>query len=156
VIGSDGTDVTYLDRRTVRLGSDQSTSSTSYQDATGLSFSVEANANYHFGFFVLFQASGTSVGIDLAINGPASPTKIMYHVYLYDGTTTNVFTQFYRAYDSGQALTGVDTANTDVPGWIWGNLSNGANSGTLIVRFKGPGLGTVRVMTGSSGWIQKL
>lgn len=55
-----------------RKTADETFSSTSYADSTGMSLAVAANKFYKFRFVVLYNTNATSVGIKLAIIGPAS------------------------------------------------------------------------------------
>jgi hypothetical protein len=146
-------------RRTVMLGADRTSTSGTLADVTGLSFSVEANANYSFEFEVIFQTDNVGRGIYLSLNGPASPTQIVFDRAIYSAIAATNHAMA-RAYDDAAGKTGtVDTANADCAAVIRGVLRNGANAGALIVRFAlGDGISgtTVKVMTGSAGWIQKL
>jgi len=57
------------------------TFSDSYADVTDLSFSVAANTDYAFNFYVTFQSDATTRGVAFSMNGPASPTAIDYFIH---------------------------------------------------------------------------
>lgn len=159
VLGYDADDVVALDRRVVMLGADRTSTSGTLADVTGLSFAVPANANYSFEFNVIFQTNSTNRGIALSLNGPASPTQIVFEKIIYSAIVTGG-RAMARAYDDAAGTTGnVDAADQDCFALLRGTLRNGANAGTLIVRFAlGGGIGgtTVKVMTGSNGRIKRL
>jgi hypothetical protein len=135
--------------KTVKITENVTTSSTSFVDVTGMSFALPANTSYIFQFYAIFQSSATTRGIGFAINGPAGavggvqtriPTSL---TALTDGVA--------RGYDSGTATSGIDTADASTLAIIQGIAVNGANAGTLQLRFKAETAGEVRVMAGSSG-----
>jgi hypothetical protein len=133
----------------VILTSDVTNSTTSFADVTGLSLPVLANTNYEFEFEVIFQGSTTGKGIALSVNGPASPTSVMVHSEIPTSLTA-VSYQMARSYDTTTATTSVDTANANCYARCYGTLFNGANAGTLILRFRrNIGGGSVTVMTNS-------
>lgn len=109
------------------------TSATGFADVTGLSFAVVANAKYWFYFFIVYQTVATTTGINLAVNGPASPGFLEYQRNTWQ-TTTGVDQGSARAYDVAGASASVDAANTNTPASLEGMFSNGANAGTFILR----------------------
>lgn len=50
----------------------ESFSSTSYADSTNMSMAIEASKNYKFRYVIFFETNAATVGIKLAIQGPAS------------------------------------------------------------------------------------
>jgi len=135
----------------VRTTADVQNTATSYIDATGLSFSLAANTTYVFQFFVRFQTVATTTGINLSINGPASPAFVIFMV-VTAATATTLWGTCRRAYDTGAATTGVDLANADVLATITGLIRTGASGGTLIVRFASEVAGSaVTIKAESSG-----
>jgi len=132
----------------VRATADSSNSTTTFADATGLSFSVAANKDYIFEAFILFQSNTATVGIKLGVNGPTSPTAVGLQTHIPTSlvaTTHGVAI----AYDSGTASSATPTINVSYPAFITGYIRNGANDGTLTIRFAAETAGTVKVMTGS-------
>lgn len=143
--------------RTVKTTGDFTTSSTALVDLTGLNFSVAASTAYRFEFYIPYQTNSVGVGILLSINGPASPTRIVFDTDIQTTTLKTFATEAGRAYDAGSTTAGVDTANADSPSILRGMLLNGINAGTLQVRFaSSSGIGSVKAMTGACGWIQTI
>ena len=62
----------FLRHRFCRKTGDESFSTTSYNDSTNMSFSIEASKVYTVRFVIFFQTNASTVGIKLAIQGPAS------------------------------------------------------------------------------------
>lgn len=137
--------------RRVRLTVDRTNSTTSLADATGLSFAVEANKTYAFDFYIRWRSAATTTGIQLSINAPASPTALVFHIETPTSTTA-IADSVRRAADTGAATSGIDTQNADTFAKITGLLINGANAGTLIIRFASEvDASTVTIKAGSVG-----
>ncbi len=126
-------------------------------DATGLSFSVEANKKYYFEFDVVYQSTNINTGIALSMSAPSSPTSLVFYGQVWSSVTTSAF-GMGRANDAvAGTASNTDSANTDTLGKITGYLSNGANAGTLIVRFRSSRNGTtVSVRADSMGKLYEL
>lgn len=134
----------------VRLASDVTTSSTSYVDITGLSFSAAASTNYVINACLLVQTSDATVGLGISINGPASPTNLVFMSRIGTGVG-GASLRNGRAYDTGTANAGLDVANVNYAAAFTAILRNGSNTGTVILRLKAEaGTATVRVMTHSA------
>lgn len=116
------------------LAGDVSSTSASLADATGLSFAVEANKKYAFQAEIMYRSAATTTGINISMNGPASPTRISFARRIFT-SPTSAGVEFVVAYDGGSPSASVDSANTDRLIQIHGCFENGANAGTLIVRF---------------------
>lgn len=120
-----------------------------FVDIPGLSFAVEANKNYAFEFEIQAYTDQTTTGIDVAVNGPASPVSIRYTQPRFGATgvvTTNAI-----AYDNDTASTTGPTAGT--PGRTFsfkGVLENGPNAGNLVARIKRENVGTGPVVVAGS------
>jgi len=141
--------------RVARVTVDQLAIGTAYADVTGLVFSIEANTTYSFDFNVYADTDATTTGIDIAVNGPASPNFVNYLQGRYSTT------QFYletiaTVYDLDTASTGVATT----PSRVFrcrGIVSNGPNAGNLACRIKREAVGSgPNVRVGSFGSITKL
>lgn len=134
----------------VVLGADRPTSSTSYVDCAGLSFSAAANTNYLVNVAVIWQSTNTTCGIAFSWNGPSSPTN--YVSNLRWGQNADIITPRHtRAYDTGSASASVAAANTDTIALGTVILRNGANAATFILRFHAEiGSETVTIYTGSA------
>lgn len=140
---------------TALKSSDQTAIGTSYADISGTGLAVGANADYYFEFFLYMDSDATTTGIDVAVNGPASPTQISY-VTMYWTSATAVAFRNYTAYDGNPGSTASNGA-TARPYWIRGILRNGANAGTLIARAKREAVGSgPNARSGSYGMAWRL
>lgn len=114
------------------ITSDQSvTSSTTLTDVTGLGVAIEASKKYHFYAYLPYNEAGTAGGLKLAINGPSSPTTVIYtsHIEVSSVSVTSAFTAFAGAHGVAVSVAGTRGA------WIEGTVVNGSNAGTLIPQF---------------------
>ena len=135
---------------TVRLTADRTNNTTSFADCTGLEFAVAASTNYWFDFLIIFQSAATGTGINLSLNGPASPTAIVMQKVIPTSLVIGVV-HTSRAYNVGTASAGVDAANQNCIARVSGILLNGSNLGTLIVRFASETTTQVTIKAGSMG-----
>ena len=133
------------------VASDQTSSSTSYADVTGLTASVAANTTYVFEAYIIWQSSGSPEGIGLAVNGPASPTLLVSHAVV------NVTASYYQyitvatAYDTGP-LASSGAGATNRAAHVRGVITTGASSGTFAIRYRAEtgGANSATVKTGST------
>lgn len=120
----------------VRKTSDETFSSTSAADSTGMGFAVVSGNVYHFRYVVFFDTNATSVGIRLGINGPTT-TALRYGGYVPvsapNGAGSAIMHVSGDTYGVGTfaATTGPGTALTMAI--IEGIIIPSAN-GTLILR----------------------
>jgi len=139
----------HVDVETGSLGS-------SFVDVPGLTFPIEANKKYGFEFQIQAYTDQTTTGIDVAVNGPASPVSIRYTQPRFGAT--GVVTSIATAYDNDTASGTGPTAGT--PGRVFtvsGVIENGINAGTLAARIKREAVGTGPVvMPGSWGRVWEL
>lgn len=118
----------------VVMGADVTNATTSYANITGLSFSVAASTRYDVECHFQYNANATTTGIGIGWTGPASPTF----------TTGRMVSGLTAATIGGTTIIGNDTggvttasvATTGNHADFHGTWSNGANSGTLQMRFK--------------------
>lgn len=135
--------------------SDQTLIGTAYADVTGTGLSVAANTAYWFEFYILIDADAVTTGIDVAVNGPASPTALSYQ-QLYWTSATATAIRGANAYDNNPASTASNGTAARVFE-VRGIIVNGANAGTLIARAKREAVGTgPNVRKGSFGRLTKL
>lgn len=125
--GSDGT--TY-----VVLASDRTNATTSFADITGLSWAVAANTRYDISCRFPYDANATTTGLGIGWTGPASPTLTRGQM-VSPLTAQTVGGTVIIGNDNGSTTTAsVATAgNVATFDGLW---SNGANAGTLQMRFK--------------------
>lgn len=128
---------------------DQSNSTTSYADVSDLGLEVGANSTYIIQWVLVASSAASTTGIQLAVNGPASPTRFTATITCYTATNTPS-TNHYEAYDTGLDLT--DSAGSSrVHCLIRATLRNGANAGVIIPRVKSEvGSSAVTIHAGSS------
>lgn len=133
----------------VRITGDVTNSTTSFADVTGLSFSLSANTTYGFIFHVLVTTPATTQGYCIAMDGPASPTAFSYQSMQPLSSSTQT-PSHQTSYNAGTTGTSAPSGTFLVV--IAGQIVNGANAGTLIVRFLSETAGqTVTVKAGSTG-----
>jgi hypothetical protein len=132
----DGNWATVTPKRYAFLSADRTSSVTTYADVTDLSFSVAASTNYEMECNILYQTAATTTGVGLSLNGPTSPSFVGGLFSTSSGTTGGSTSNAFGAYDSGGATTGVTAANTNTFGSFKGYFRNGANAGTLQLRFR--------------------
>jgi hypothetical protein len=132
----------------VRLPADRSTTLGAYQDCTGLSFPLSANAHYSFYFDGAYFTAANTTGLHVAVNGPANS---FLGVTIEIGTSTTAWlSRVVGSYDVGVEPT-ASAAATRLPLHIVGNVSTTA-AGLLIVRFKSEVPGSaVTIVRGSQG-----
>lgn len=111
-----------------------STASTSYQNITGLSWSLAASTRYDIECKILYSASATNIGLGIGWTGPASPTFTSGRM-ISGLTTATVGGTTIVGNDTG-AVTTASVATTDNQALFEGFWSNGSNAGTLQMRFK--------------------
>lgn len=136
--------------------SDQTAIGTSFADVSGTGLAVEASKSYRFEFWLLMDSDATTTGIDVSVNGPASPTAIHYEVTAWSSASAQRVAG-ESAYDT------VTTPNVNSNGAttrlfrILGVLVNGTNAGTLIARAKREAVGSgANARAGSFGIAWKL
>lgn len=144
------TEVPFVKIRTARVTTIQNSTTSALANVTELTFPVEANKDYYFEFEIIYQSTATNTGINFSINGPATPTSIVFQRTIPTSATANNFQQL-RAYDAGTTTSTTEAANSDVMANVKGFLRNGANAGTLALRFASESTTSVSVRPGSIG-----
>lgn len=134
---------------------DQNNIGSSFADVTELGFTVEANTNYAFAWYLICTSDAITTGIDVACNGPAAPTDLNYTQRYWTGPSAQT--------DRGATAYNNDTAAAASNGTderifvVEGILRNGANAGTLIARIKREAVGSgPNVLAGSYGTLRVL
>jgi hypothetical protein len=118
----------------VRKAADQASTSTTFADVSGMTFSVSASTSYSIVCELVHTTAINTTALQVALNGPASPTALRYQV-LTSTTATAVHSASQTAYD---AVTNPATGAAAVPLQVrlTGTLENGANAGTLALRMR--------------------
>ncbi len=129
------------------------TGSTTMQTATGLAFAVSSAALYRFEFIVGWQSIAITTGIAFGVNGPASPTMLVYETDISTGLIGGVVTRTGRAFNvQTVASLAIDSSGVNSYAYVGGVLRNGVNAGTLQLQFASEVAGsTVSVRGGSVG-----
>jgi hypothetical protein len=131
----------------VRKTDDTANSTVNLADATGLSFTVEANADYIIEAWIIYTTSATTVGIKLSATGPSSPVVMagLWDVNAAQGTP-----------DGGAFNADNVTIASSAAPFTTGNLARlhcllrtGANAGTFMIRFAAETTGTITIKIGS-------
>jgi hypothetical protein len=125
------------DFTTVILASDQTNNNASANtiaDVTGLSFSVTSGNTYWFQFYIMYTAAATATGSRWSINGPASPTLLIYKSEYSLTATSRTINEGLSAYDSPAASSASSATTTSNIAWVEGFIRPSAN-GTVIARF---------------------
>ena len=136
----------------VRTTGDITNNTTNFTTITGLSFSMLANKDYIIEAWIIFQSDTTSCGIKFALySAAASPVAVVNLCHVPIGITLYASDSCLaaRAYDTGTPSASVDTTNANLLCKIEAVVRNGANAGTLAIRFAAETTGIVKVMTGS-------
>lgn len=149
----------------VRKGSDQTFSSTSLADVTGMGFSVSANAVYEFEYEIIWQSATLTVGARLAVNGPASPTSVQGTTTMYGGVAATTgapaaFAEFafsgFTAYDTGPTMASIQPINSNLVARMAVLIEVGGTAGTVIPRWNSETATNTVVKAGSYGTCKRL
>ena len=120
-------------------------------DAENLGLSVAANKNYIVRWVLLYTTDATTTGIEIAVNGPASPTAVNIAVCTQLAASTNT-RGVVSAYETTVDCAGTAAGTNQVV--IEMSLRNGANAGTVIPRFRSEiNASGCTIMAGSFGQI---
>lgn len=129
----------------------QNTTSTSLVDITSLTgFAVSANTSYVFQATIFWTSAGSTTGIGLGVNTPASPTEVRIGAVWQTNTTT----AFVNA-GSGDDTAITSTAGNTSARWTFfsGTLRNGANAGNIDFRYASENGNQVDVLASSNAMV---
>lgn len=137
--------------QTIFLSSDFTTTSTSFVNVTGLSFTANASKSYAIAMFLKTNKTDVN-GFQVQWTGPTSPTTVYFRESIATSSNTTVATDFLTAFSTAST-----TGNTFIgDGWILSNTGfifvNGVNAGTVQLQIKCITGGTAKIYAG--GWIQ--
>jgi hypothetical protein len=124
--------------------SDQSTTSTSFADVTGLSFSIVASGVYEYEFVLPVVSADDLHYMPVRLTGPASPTAV-YSDYrtLASGGGAAVDTS---AVAFSVEMTSAQLGTTVTMASIRGIVRNGTNAGTVQLQFRSDASGFTRTI----------
>lgn len=117
-------------KRLSGVGSDRTTSSTSFSDVTGLSFAVDSSVGYYFTCDLSQSTAATTTAIKLSVNGP-SLAELFYTVEVFT-SATGVHGSRQTAYNT--ATNPASGSTTIVPARVTGSMAF-VSSGTFSLRF---------------------
>lgn len=130
----------------VKVG-DTANATTTFADATGLSFTALANKTYIIEAWVRWATSALTVGIKLSCSGPASPAFVA-SIFKAALTTSGISGAGGNAYNTG-AATASAFALADNLAHLLILFRNGSTQGPFIIRFAAETTGTVTIKDGS-------
>lgn len=131
----------------VRMTGDVANATVNLANATGLSFAAQANSDYIIDANILWNTSGTAVGIKLSADFSSTGHTIagQWIVNVANGTLDGAA---FNA-DDVTVTTTAAPFTTSNHGKLWAILRTGANAGTFNVRFAAETTGTITIRTGS-------
>lgn len=134
----------------VRVAADQATSNPAFIDVPGMQFPLAPSSHYKFSYTGAYTTAAATTGLQLSVNGPASPL-FMRAVCMI---ATAVGTPFYGAigaYDAPVAALNSGGA-TALPFKLEGTISTNAAGGAFTLRFRTEVNGSaVTILRGSFG-----
>lgn len=135
----------------VVLASQQTTTSTTFADLTGLSFSVAINSTYIFDAYIVWQSNDINYGIGFSINGPAGKTYAVATAYI-PTAAAGVFIMSIPDYNLPNITSAApQAANTDYISTMRGIIKIGGTSGTLQIVWRSENAsGTMTAQIGST------
>lgn len=138
-----------------RKASSESFSSTSFADSTGLTFPVAASTRYGFVFYVYYFTNATTVGIRLAINGPAGATGRFGVIMSTAAAGDNVNTGISQgtALDTAILSTAAGPGASPAVAIVSGSMDVAGTSGTLALRHASETATATTIEQGSWGYL---
>lgn len=137
--------------------SDTTNSTTSYADITNLSFSVTVGLTYWFRFVIPYTSNSTANGSRFSINGPSSPTFLVYQSEYPISTIAIAYNRGLTTYDSPGTAANTSAATTSNLAIVEGIITPSV-SGTLIGRFASElsGANNITVKSGAVVFYQQI
>ncbi len=142
-----------LETVVVKVG-DTANATVNMADATGLSFTAEANKLYIIEAWIVYNTNATTVGIKLSASAPSSPTFIAGQ-WLTNAANGTLDGAAFNANDVTVTTTAAPFT-TNNHAILFCSFYNGANQGTWVVRFAAETTGTITIKDGSSLRYRKL
>lgn len=136
---------------TAVLSSDFTTTSSSFVNLTGLSFSCESGKNYSIEIVLTYENSSTSGGPVIGFNHPGGTSHMLIQ-YAGDTDAVTFSTEAQNGTDGSGGSAGVATANTAGANYFiraWARYQC-TSSGTFILRAKRNTAGTLTIHKGSA------
>lgn len=117
-----------------KVTADQASTSVTLADATNMGFAAAANGNYEFEYLLAITSAALTTGWQFGFTGPTSPTMFVA-VCEHQSSATAWTTATLAALGNLPLVTAAYAAATPIVVRIKGVLANGANAGTLQLRF---------------------
>jgi len=117
-----------------KLSGDQSTTSTTYGNVSGFSWTAAASTAYAVDCYFSYKSAATTTGIGLALAGPESAT-FSYSVHIWEGSTFGLVSNQNEP-AATPTTTDVDAADTYYFANIKGFVIVSGSSGTITVQMK--------------------
>lgn len=114
-----------------RKGSDQSTSSTTPADVSGIDISLAANTAYRVEWRYFYTASASGEGHTITLVTPTSPTSVDFESQINSGGSGANAVRIALQANGATATTPASAGSTVRVGTVIGTIVNGANAGTL-------------------------
>lgn len=135
---------------------DRVSSSTAFADVTDLVIPIRQNRVYAFEAHMIWSSSAATEGGNFSVNGPTVPTNLQWWREVWTSATVHT-SERQTTYDSGTLL----TAGPGAAFWpvhIFGVVENGANAGSLAVRWRAEtgGANTMTIRRGSYFIVREL
>jgi hypothetical protein len=140
----------------VRKTAQQTFSAAAFADITGMGFSLSANRVYELEYDIIWRSATVTVGVGIAVNGPASPVSVQGTVLIVGaraaGAITDLLGAGFAAYDSPAITTLTANATaTDYMARMSCLIEVGGTGGTLIARWRSETATATTVEAGSFG-----
>lgn len=114
---------------------DQTDTTGAFVDVTDLGFAVAANTVYVFECRFMTNSAASTTGVQIAFNGPASPTNFNY-AGIASTSATAITVPTGTTYNSTTGAATGATATQNLQQNFGGTLENGANAGTFTARLQ--------------------
>ena len=122
-------------------------------DITGLTFSIDASTTYLIEAYIFWLAAATTTGLSLALNGPASPTNVIYSAIIPTAATA-IQAGGATAYET--KITGTASLTTTLGATFSGQVVNGTTAGTLAMRWSPEVVASATIKRGSWARVVKI
>lgn len=140
----------------VALSADVGVSTTALADITNLFFSAEANSTYWFRFVIPYTSTLVGNGARFTINGPSSPTLLIYQSEYPSGAAATTINRGLTSYDSPAAANAASATTGSNVAIIEGVITT-STGGNIIGRFGSENAGqTITAKQGAVIFYQKI
>jgi hypothetical protein len=136
----------------VRLAASVTNSTVNFANVGGLSWQLAANSHYVFEITGVYTAAAPTTGLQIAVNGPASPVMVRAVGNIGVSSSSSVL-GVAAAYDVAIGATS-SGGSTGLPFTLNGNISTGPTAGPFGLRIRSGVAGSaVTVISGSYAFL---